>query len=245
MSETFNLSWTDFENDSSTTIRSLLSDTEFIDITLASHDEEQIKAHKVILCSASPVFKRIISSHPHQHPLLYLRNINIKTLKSIIGFIYMGQTEVEQADLETFLNVSKELEIKGLSSEINPKQSLVKINSDDANTRDGYADSEIEDIFQEANREHKVDDTEIKQSKFMFTHDEGNSEGNTERDDRFQEVDDKATVESSSYDTFETTMPSAFSISESIGKYECYNCDYKANSSKALKLHKDAIHKGV
>ena len=95
MAESFNLSWSNFESAALQTVQDLFSDTEFVDVTLASDDEEQIKAHKVILCAASPFFKRIISNNPHQHPLLFLRNINIKTLKSIIRFIYMGQTEVD------------------------------------------------------------------------------------------------------------------------------------------------------
>ena len=78
MSEILRCARDDFETVSVKTIGGLLYDTEFVDVTLVSHDEEQIKAHKAILVAASPFFRRIISKNPHQHPLLFLRNINMK-----------------------------------------------------------------------------------------------------------------------------------------------------------------------
>merc|ERR1712096_357936 len=87
---------------------------EFADVTLASHDDQQIKAHKAILCSASPFFRRIISKNAHPNPLLFLRNISMKTLKSVLEFIYLGQAEIQQEDLAAFLADAQDLEIKGL-----------------------------------------------------------------------------------------------------------------------------------
>ena len=71
--EKFNLAWNDFECSVSQTVRDLLSDTDFADVTLASHDDEQIRAHKFMLCSASPFFKRILLKNPHPNPLLFLQ----------------------------------------------------------------------------------------------------------------------------------------------------------------------------
>ena len=41
----------------------------------------------------------------------------MRTLRSLVNFIYLGQAEIEQDQLETFLAAAKELEIKGLSQE--------------------------------------------------------------------------------------------------------------------------------
>ena len=49
MSESFNLSWSNFESAALQTVQNLFSDTELVDVTLASDDDKQIKAHKVIL----------------------------------------------------------------------------------------------------------------------------------------------------------------------------------------------------
>ena len=119
MPEILSLARDDFVTCSITAIKNLWSDTEFADVTLASHDEEQIEAHKVILCAASPFFRRIISKNPHQHPLLFLKNVSTKMLKSVIRFIYLGlgQTEVQKEDLEAFLAIANELAVMGLMTE--------------------------------------------------------------------------------------------------------------------------------
>merc|ERR1712129_176601 len=114
----FSLSRSDYKNVLSSTISDLLTDNEFTDVTLVSHDDEQIKAHKVILCSASAFFRRIIVNNPHRHPLIYLKNVDMKILKSVIDFIYLGQAAVESNMLEHFLSIAKELEIQGLSEEM-------------------------------------------------------------------------------------------------------------------------------
>merc|ERR1719186_1853655 len=112
--EKVSLSWSEFGSCASNTFIDLLSDQDFTDVTLVCDDDKQIKAHKVILSSCSPLFRRILKNNPHQHPLIYLNGIIFDNLQSVIKFIYLGQTEVEQDDLELFMKAGKELEIKGL-----------------------------------------------------------------------------------------------------------------------------------
>ena len=56
--------------------------------------------------------------------LLYLRNIHLKELQIIINFLYLGQTEVDQDDIENFLEVAKDLEIIGLSEKRETKPNI-------------------------------------------------------------------------------------------------------------------------
>ena len=58
--EKFNLSWNDYGSWTKNTFQDLLNDHEFTDVTLASEDERQIKAHKVILSACSRLFRRIL-----------------------------------------------------------------------------------------------------------------------------------------------------------------------------------------
>ena len=48
----------------------------------------------------------------HPHPLIHLRGVRDSVLKSVIEFIYLGQTEVDQHELPTFMNVARDLEIR-------------------------------------------------------------------------------------------------------------------------------------
>ena len=87
---------------------------DFADVTLAIGDDQQIRAHKIILTSGSEFFQNIFMRNPHQNPLLYLNDATCKFLKMIIEFVYTGQCDIEQQDLVQFLSIGKYLWITGL-----------------------------------------------------------------------------------------------------------------------------------
>ena len=111
--EKFNLSWKQFESSMSNSVRNLYSDKDFVDVTIACEDGKQIEAHKVVLSSCSSFFKNILVKNPHQHPLLYLKGVSLQNLKSVIHFMYLGQVEVEQNELDGFMNTAAELMVEG------------------------------------------------------------------------------------------------------------------------------------
>ena len=51
----------------------------------------------------------------HQHPLLYIKGVKINHLEAIVDFIYNGEVNVAQDDLNILLETAKDLEVKGLS----------------------------------------------------------------------------------------------------------------------------------
>ncbi|XP_040564417.1 uncharacterized protein [Lepeophtheirus salmonis] len=108
------LRWNDFESNIKHGFSELREEEEFFDVTLAC-GSKQIKAHKVILSACSPFFRSIIKSVPHQHPLLYLRGIKFNHLESLLCFMYNGEVNVTQEELNNFLAVAEELKIKGLT----------------------------------------------------------------------------------------------------------------------------------
>ena len=110
----FSLRWNDFENNISSTLRELRDDKDFFDVTLAC-DDEQIQAHKVILSASSPFFKSILRRNTHQHPLLYLKGIDISQLQYVLNFMYHGEVNVAQEELNSFLAVAEDLKVKGLT----------------------------------------------------------------------------------------------------------------------------------
>ena len=98
-----------------------LSDTDFTDVTLACQNDKWVKAHKVILSSSSSFFRDLLLCNPHQHPLVYLKGVNIKDLQAILQFIYLGETKVEKDMVSSFLETAKELQVEGLTKQIDDK----------------------------------------------------------------------------------------------------------------------------
>jgi len=112
--EKFCLRWNDFENNISSAFRELREDKDFFDVTIAC-DDDQIQAHKVIVSACSPFFKTILKRNKHEHPLLYLKGVKYGDLVSVLNFMYHGEVNIAQEDLNTFLTVAEDLKVKGLT----------------------------------------------------------------------------------------------------------------------------------
>merc|ERR1712130_1094978 len=113
-SDKFCLKWNEFESNISGAFKELREDKDFFDVTLACEDE-QMQAHKVILSACSPFFRSILRRNKHPHPLLYLKGVKYTDLVSVLDFMYQGEVNVAQEELNTFLAVAEELKIKGLT----------------------------------------------------------------------------------------------------------------------------------
>ena len=112
--EKFCLRWNDFETNISSAFREIREDKDFFDVTLAC-DNEQIQAHKVILSACSPFFRTILRRNQHSNPLLYLKGVRFTDLTSVLNFMYHGEVNVAQEELNSFLAVAEELKVKGLT----------------------------------------------------------------------------------------------------------------------------------
>lgn len=114
----FCLRWNDFESNISAAFRDLRNDADFFDVTLASEDDRQIQAHKLILSACSPFFRRILKRHgrPGAAPILYLKGVRYADLVCVLNFMYHGEVSVAQEELNAFLAVAEELCVKGLTS---------------------------------------------------------------------------------------------------------------------------------
>jgi len=112
--EKFCLRWNDFESNISSAFRELREDKDFFDVTLACADD-QIQAHKVILSACSPFFRAVLKRNRHEHPLLYLKGVKFIDLVSVLNFMYHGEVNVAQEELNSFLAVAEELKVKGLT----------------------------------------------------------------------------------------------------------------------------------
>ena len=114
-SEKFCLKWNDFHKNVGTIFGSLRENEDFSDVTLASEDGKQIEAHKVVLAALSPFFDNLLKRNKHSHPLIYMRGMKSNDLLAIVDFLYYGETNICQEDLDSFLNIAEELSLRGLT----------------------------------------------------------------------------------------------------------------------------------
>ena len=146
----------------------MMTSNAFADVTLVTDDKQQIMAHRNILSACSPVFKNILQlDSRNTNPIIYLRGIQFAEMESIMKFIYLGEARFDEDRIGEFLMVSNNLEIKGLSTdlEINNQISLNQESSEDDNyiTEDNVDDDSTKTLNEDvSNGEHQAH-TETKQ----------------------------------------------------------------------------------
>ena len=114
MSEKLCLQWNNFQDNVKSAFGTLRESSDFADVTLACEDGHQIEAHKVILAASSPFFQAILKRNRHSHPLIYMRGVKSEDLVAMVDFLYYGEANVFQENLDSFLAIAEELKLKGL-----------------------------------------------------------------------------------------------------------------------------------
>ena len=120
--------WNNFGDNIRSSFEELREDKDFTDVTLACEDGQQFAAHKMVLIASSPFFLNLLRKNKHSHPLIYMRGVKSEVLTAIVDFLYRGEANVYQENLDSFLALAAELQLKGLednqskeNDEINPK----------------------------------------------------------------------------------------------------------------------------
>jgi len=117
MSEYFCLRWSNYQSSLSSAFKSLQEEDNFCDVTISS-EGNSMKAHKVILSACSSYFKQLLKNiNQWQHPVLVFNHIPFQDLRSILNFVYQGQVNIVQDNLQSFLKTAEVFRIKGLTEE--------------------------------------------------------------------------------------------------------------------------------
>ena len=112
--EKFCLKWNDFQTNVSKTFSSLRQEEHLFDVTLVSDDEKHIAAHKLVLSASSDLFKNMIKKTEHSKPMIFLSGFKANDLLLVMDYIYQGEVQIFQSDLDGFLDVAQRLKIEGL-----------------------------------------------------------------------------------------------------------------------------------
>ena len=169
MSEKLCLRWNDFQENVNTAFANLREDNEFADVTLACEDNKQIEAHKVILARSCPFFQALLKRNLHPHPFIYMRGMKSENLIAIVDFLYCGEANVFQENLDPFLAIAEELKVKGLMGQTKEVDTKTEIKFMDQTPRQMNSNPSYKKVLPrerlglniehiEANLEPKVDE---------------------------------------------------------------------------------------
>ncbi|RZF42692.1 hypothetical protein LSTR_LSTR001487 [Laodelphax striatellus] len=110
----FCLRWNNFPNNFASQFDSLRNNEDFVDVTLTC-EGRRITAHKLVLSACSPYFKQLFKGNPCKHPIMFLHNVEFQHLKALVDFMYLGEVNVAQTNLPSFLHTAETLQIRGLA----------------------------------------------------------------------------------------------------------------------------------
>ena len=114
MSEKFCLKWNDFHSNVSKSFGLFRNEEYLHDVTLVSDDHTKVPAHKLVLSACSEYFKDIFKNNHQSHPLLCLDGIAKDDLMNILDYIYNGEVQIYQDNIDRFFALAKRFKLEGL-----------------------------------------------------------------------------------------------------------------------------------
>ena len=165
MSEKICLQWNDFNANVNKAFENLRKDFDFADVTLACEDGQQLEAHKVVLAASSPFFQEILKRNKHSHPLIYMRATNSVDLVAMVDFLYFGEANVDQENLDSFLAIAEELQLKGLQGSYDQHRLQVQREPQHKKTKQKYGTSTTQMISDETTETKEITSTVLKEDR--------------------------------------------------------------------------------
>ena len=114
MSEKFCLKWNDFYTNVSKSFGVLRNEDYLQDVTIVTDDNEQVAAHKLVLSACSEYFKNIFKKNKSPNLLLCIEGINSDDFGNVLDYIYNGEVQILQENLDRFLEVAQRFKLEGL-----------------------------------------------------------------------------------------------------------------------------------
>ena len=247
--EKYTFTWHSYSDHLREALNDMMLSSEFADVTLVTDDKQQIRAHRNILSACSPVFKSILQIDSNKaNPVIYLRGIQHSEMESILQFIYLGEAKFDEERMNEFLMVSKNLEIKELSTgiemngfiQITPshelphvgnRKTLLKLDQTSSNEETTEHDNNLVD------EDLEIDEDTLKTQ--IIPKISNKSTKRIQRDSKFRCQDCESIFNSKQAIWYHTK-----SKHEGV-KYTCNQCDQQFTHQSSLTTHIQSIHEGV
>ena len=108
------------------TLERLFSSKNLTDVTLISSDKIPVQAHKFVLSVCSSVLKDLLLSHSHESPIIYLGDVELSELESMLQFMYLGNVNIPTNKIERFLKLARDLHIEELAKGLLEYKTAIK-----------------------------------------------------------------------------------------------------------------------
>ena len=249
--EKYSIKWHSYSDHLKITMKELMMNEDYSDVTLVTEDKGIIKANINILSTCSAVFKDILKKDKNSSPIMYLRGIQYSEMESIMQYIYLGEATFNEERMNEFLSVAKSLEIKGLFN----AESESNVNTDDPSSCE---QATRKDMLEEQNVISGPLTNAEEQSRGGATNIDTSTDSISDMSDsadiykiaRSIRLDpqlgqlSQPRVSKHLMNMAEPTWPAGRPANVNC-KFECEQCHKTYSSKGALHKHKQAVHEGI
>ena len=248
MAKTLILTNKKYKSDNTDYLHKLLDDKDLSDVTLATGDGKQIRSHRIVLCSVSKFLRDIFLRDPHQAIVIYLKGVAHDDLQRILTYIYKGECEVEYENLEAFLELGKELQIKGisdLSMSNNIKENIISPEEKSNAHTKAAIENQIclnkKNVKLDQYKKSEYEKSTIEDISFVNSTDQVIVRKGNKYIKARCNIDD-CNVVLCSKNSLKLHQTSQHNIGE---KFQCDQCDYQTAYKDALNIHVGTVHENV
>ena len=161
--ENFVLKWKSHTDQMRLSLHRMMMAESVTDVTLVSSDQLYFKAHKVVIGAGSSIFNEIVNKTHVNDSFIFMRGVTGNDLKSILAFVYLGEVSIDHERMNEFLDIARDLGIKGLSasarqSETNAKKIENSNRSTDVDVDEKETETELESLSHEVVKEEDIDE---------------------------------------------------------------------------------------
>ena len=239
MDDFLKLTWRMHLNNFKDVIKDLQKTECLSDVTLVCNDDTKIKAHKFVLIGSSSVLRTMLLESSQRETVVYLRGVDRRELEWLLEFMYLGQTQVPQTKLQSFIELAKDLKMKGIHNENDEKnaENVEGIyNEDDEsnkNAKDKTAEHAEANVVEEKEIIQKIKLSALEVSEFS------NQEQFFRYSCGFCSFESKNKIQGCARQHLKDHIERQH---EGI-RYPCDICPYQSKGKQNLKDHKASIHK--
>ena len=117
---------------------SILGEMEsLLDVTICC-EGQAVRAHRIVLSASSGIFRQMFRINGglvnnKSDPVIMMWDVKAEDLKLLINFMYVGEVNVSQENLTSFLTLAERLQVRGLTTTLNcSRTSIVSTTSADS-----------------------------------------------------------------------------------------------------------------
>ena len=177
--ENFLLKWKSHTDQLRQSLHQMMISESVTDVTLVSSDQLYFKAHKVVIGAGSSILNDIVNKTKVNDSFIFMRGVTGKDLKSILSFVYLGEVSIDRERMNEFLEIARDLGIKGLSvreSETNAKNHENLNRDTDVDVNEKMTENEHESFSYEVVKEEDIDE-HFEEQVIRDSHDSNGEKG--------------------------------------------------------------------